>query len=789
MSYELIISEKPQAAQKIALALADKNVEKKRDRVNYFKIKHNGRDIIVASAVGHLYGLGEKGGESWTYPVFNTEWKAIYKINKSADYTKDYIKKLEDLGKKASEITIACDFDVEGEVIGLNVMRFALHKKDANRMKFSTLTKNDLISAYKSKQNHLEWGQARAGEARHILDWFYGINLSRALTQAVKKGANRFKVLSTGRVQGPALHFLAEREKKIIAFKPQNFSEIYLKGDCHKIPIEAQYELPKEKSEQILEENENGEEQKIIDKHKIFDLKWAEKIVYETSNKNGRIEQIESKNFKQKVPTPFDLTSLQMEASTMLGFSPKRTLELAQKLYIEGITSYPRTSSQKIPKEVNPREILQKLSKQNVYKSKVDLVFKVNPSIKPNEGKKDDPAHPSIMPTGEIPKKLEPQERKLYDLIVKRFLAVFGKDAIRQTNTISILIEKHKFILKGTRTIEKNWHELYEPYLKFEEVQLPELEKGEIVINKNIRKDDKKTSPPKRYTDASIIKELEKRNLGTKATRAEILSNLKDRGYIIDKSIKVTELGLQMDEVLSSEIPKLVDEELTRQFEEEMEAIRSKHSNPDKVLDLAKIELEKILSDIQKNEIKLGQKLAEASKLAMIHQASLSPCPICKKGTLMLKHSNKTKKKFAACNQYPNCKTIFNLPQMPFIKSLEEDAVDENGKIYVLAGRSEGNLRKICINEESAKEEERELGHKKYDEEEMVCPVCKKGVMKLRKSFYGEFLGCSNYPKCKTMMKIHNGKVDVENPITSNGKDNKSKSVKGKSSKDNSKTN
>ena len=286
--YELIVSEKPQAAQKIAEALADKAPKKLKEKgVNYFSLTHEGKQIRVASAVGHLYGLGEKGGESWEYPVFETEWKPIYKTNKEARYTKDYVDALIALGKDASEVTVASDFDIEGEVIGLNVVRYALKRDDANRMKFSTLTKLDLKKAYKSKQNHLEWGQARAGETRHTLDWFYGINLSRAFTTSIKKGVGRFKVLSTGRVQAPALHFLAERERKIAEFNPEKFSEIYLDGSCSKVDIKAQYELPenkiKERKKQIEDDLDDEDDTKVsVDKSKIFDNDWANKVVEET---------------------------------------------------------------------------------------------------------------------------------------------------------------------------------------------------------------------------------------------------------------------------------------------------------------------------------------------------------------------------------------------------------------------------------------------------------------------------------------------------------------------------
>lgn len=786
MVYELIISEKPQAAEKIAKALADSSPQKLREYgVNYYQLTHKGDNILVASAVGHLFGLAQKEGNTWSYPEFDVEWRATHLSNKDLAYTKDYLKLLEKLGKEASQVTVACDFDIEGEVIGHNVVKYALKRDDANRMKFSTLTKPDLIKAYQNKQPTLEWGQAKAGDTRHHLDWFYGMNLSRAFTQSLKKATNSFKVLSTGRVQGPALHFLANKERRIEAFVPEGFAEIYAKGQCEDVKLTAQYELPidlaKEFDEQrvkqkasVDDEDEDDEnlvdEKRSADKFKIFNLKHAQKVVSETEGRDGVITNIAAKQFKQKVPMPFDLTALQMEASNQLGFSPKRTLELAQQLYVSGVTSYPRTSSQKLPKELNLDKVLDKLEKQPIYKDKVKMVKDINPSLKPNEGKKDDPAHPAIHPTGEIPKKLEGQEAKLYDLIVKRFLAVFGKDATRETQTITIDINSHNFILKGTRTVDPQWHLLYEPYLKFEDVTLPDLNKGSSFENHDIEELKKETTPPKRYTDSSIIKELEKRNLGTKATRADILDNLKKRGYIIDKSIKVTELGLEMDKVLTEETPKLVDEALTREFEEEMEKIRANTSSPEKVLDKAKTELLKILEDIAKNEEKVGSKLADASKIARAVLGTVSKCPDCDTGKLVLKSSQKTRQKFAACDQYPTCKCIMSVPQMPVVRGIP-DMPDSEGKIWILAGKEEGNLRKVCINEHT---EEESSNEKKYEEENSECPNCKEGQMILRKSFYGEFLGCNNYPKCKTMMKIVNGKVDTT-PITPTPKKKASK--------------
>ncbi|MEK6840967.1 MAG: DNA topoisomerase, partial [Nanoarchaeota archaeon] len=214
---ELLISEKPNAALKIATALADDKVIKKQNKkVPYYEIKHNGEKIIVGCAVGHLFGLKEVNGKGWVYPVFNYDWAPIYEVNKEANYTKAYIETLRKLAKAADKFTVCTDFDDEGTVLGLNIIRYICKRDDANRMKFSTLTKKDLIDSYKNKLPKLDWGQANAGLARHELDWIHGINLSRALTLSLKKTKGGFKILSIGRVQGPTLNLIVKKEKEIL---------------------------------------------------------------------------------------------------------------------------------------------------------------------------------------------------------------------------------------------------------------------------------------------------------------------------------------------------------------------------------------------------------------------------------------------------------------------------------------------------------------------------------------------------------------------------------------------
>src|SRR3989338_4920225 len=273
--YELIITEKPNAAKRIAEALADgKPIKENVNGVPYYKITHGKKDIVVACAVGHLYSLTQKEGKKWAFPEFNIEWKPAGEVSKRSDFSKKYLNTIKKLSKEANEFTVATDFDVEGEVIGLNVIRHACKKKDANRMKFSTLTKPDLIEAYENKLSHLDWGQANAGETRHFLDWYNGINYSRALTSSIK-AAGSFKLMSTGRVQGPALKIIVDKEKEIRAFKPVPFWQIELDGSVSKGNIIAWHK-----------------------EDKFWDKKNAEKVMAKVRNeKKAAVENAEKRQY------------------------------------------------------------------------------------------------------------------------------------------------------------------------------------------------------------------------------------------------------------------------------------------------------------------------------------------------------------------------------------------------------------------------------------------------------------------------------------------------------------
>ncbi|MBI2652618.1 DNA topoisomerase I [Candidatus Woesearchaeota archaeon] len=737
--YELIITEKPNAAKRIAEALADgKSIKESYQGVPYYKLSHGKKDIVVACAVGHLYGLAEKVKKGWIFPVFDIEWKPVYESNKSAAFSKKYLNAIKKLCKGANEFTVATDFDQEGSLIGSNIIKFICNQKDANRMKFSTLTRDELRESYKNKSKRLDWEQIEAGETRHSLDWFNGVNYSRALTAAIKS-VGAFKIMSTGRVQGPALKIIVEREKGIKAFKPIPFWQIQLIGEYNNQGITAWH-------------NEG----------KFWEKSQADKVIEKTKNaKEAKIDKVERKQFNQMPPFPFDLTSLQVEAYRCFNISPKETLAIAQELYTSSFISYPRTSSQQLPESIGYKKILYDMAKQKNYSEFAEVLLQKK-ELSPNNGKKTDPAHPAIFPTGIAPKGLNEREAKIYDLVVKRFLATFAEHAVRETIIVDINCNEEIFAAKGTRTIEKGWHVFYAPYVQLEEIELPNVKEDDKIVVKKIELISKETQPPKRYTPASIIKELEKRNLGTKSTRSEIIDTLFQRGYIQGKAIEATNLGISTIETLEKYCPKIIDEELTRHFEIEMEKIREKQQKKEKILEDAKDAITKIIVDFKKHEKDIGEDLSKANRTTQDEMAFLGKCSVCKEGSLMIRRGKYGS--FVACNKYPDCKTIFSLPKNAFIKSAKKDC-EVCGFPKVLAIKKAKQPLEFCLNPKCpSKNVEGEAGRQAKaiakGEVKRKCPLCKEGDIVLRSSIYGKFYGCNRYPKCRYTEKLQKNNSD-----------------------------
>ncbi len=640
--YELIITEKPQAAWKIASALG-KSGKKSINNVPYYEVDRKGKKIIVACAVGHLFTLAQKNSGA-KIPVFDLVWIPNFYVRKN-DFSKKYYNVLSKLVKNAGVLTVATDYDIEGEVIGLNVVRFIAAQPDAERMKFSSLTEKEINQSYETKKPGINWGQAIAGETRHFLDWFYGINLSRALMDSLKS-VGKFKIMSIGRVQGPALRIIVKKEKEIQEFKKTPYWQIFITLENPKI--------------------------ELIHNKNIFrkeELKKFENLV-------GKTGQAETKKSRKIIPPnpPFNLTALQTESYRLFGINPSKTLAIAQSLYLAGLISYPRTSSQKLPPSINYKEIIRKLAK----KYNAENLIKRE---KPVEGKKTDPAHPAIYPTGEnTGNPLSQDEKKIYDLIAKRFLSLFMNNAIIENKSIKVEIEGLIFTKKGLSIKEKSWMQVYP--VRINEKEIPGIS-GNVKVS-DLRKEEKETQPPKRYTPASLVSFLEKKNLGTKATRAAILETLYQRGYVQGQSIKATPLGISLINTLEKHSPIIIDELLTKEFEQEMESISASKKGYEekkgKIINKAKKTIKKIIKQFTKKQEKIGKEISRANQTLIEQQREESKletfCPVCKKGKLRITYSKKTRRYFVSCSSYPECRNTYSLPPNGLIKKSKEICED-----------------------------------------------------------------------------------------------------------------
>ncbi len=671
----LVIAEKPKSAERIAHALSDGRYEKEsQNKAPWYVFQRNHEQFYVVPAVGHIYGL-QQASKGFTYPVFDVEWVETFKKDKSANYAKKFYNNLQRLAKKCDSFVIACDYDTEGEIIGYNVLRFICGQSTAARMKFSTLTDNELQQSYEQRMAQLDQGLVDAGLVRHFLDWFWGVNTSRALMAAVKQN-NRFSILSIGRVQGPTLAVLAEREREIQAFEPQPYWQLY--ADTNDFTA-------------------------VHTEQRIFEKARAQQIYDASQQNNAEVTGVKQQQKQVKPPTPFNLTDLQREASRALKLSPSRTLQMAQNLYLAGLISYPRTSSQKLPASLGYKHILQDLQKRCGYG---DYVKHLNlEQLQPREGKKSDPAHPAIYPTGQRPGKLEQDAYRLYDLIVKRFLATFGQPCQREATKAHLDINGHEFLAEGIRTVKSGWTALYAPYTSLKEQPLPQLTEGNAVSIQQVRMEEKETEPPKRYTQSSIITELEKRGLGTKATRSDIIESLYHRQYIRDTPIQVTQLGMEIIKTLETYSPAIISEELTRQFEQDMESVMEQKKKKDIVLEEAQEQLKAIMQQFQENEAAIGEQIIAALDETRRNERYVGVCPDCD-NELRIITAKQSKKRFVGCTGYSDgCRRSYPLPQTGMAKPTQ-DTCNECGDPTVKIIRKGKRPWELCISTECPSKEE-----------------------------------------------------------------------------------
>ncbi|HEY7694659.1 MAG TPA: DNA topoisomerase I [Nitrososphaeraceae archaeon] len=682
-SYQLVICEKPLAAKRISQVLGSKKIIEKKHSLGIlvFEITSDkNQRFVVCSALGHMYSLIPLEKNRKKYPIYETVWSPRHStVANQRKRILETLKVISIISEGASGFIHACDYDLEGELIGYNILEYACKHKyeQSRRAKFSSLTDSEINQSFNNLQQ-TDIRIAEAGKARHLVDFVFGINLSRALVNclSVANQDNRYYNLSIGRVQGPTLGFVVDREIKIRKHVPDPVW--YVTGKFQK-------------------DNTSFHANLNTSIHKFSEM---QKIITECKNGKGTIKTILCQTKKVNAPTPFNLSDLQKEAFRIFKLSPAVTLSIAESLYLAALISYPRTSSKKLPSSIGYEKILNLLSKNyaTVDRNEIQELLMQKPLV-PYQGIDEDPAHPAIYPTGLKHKKLSGPQNKILDLIIKRFLTTFGDSYMANFSEVIITLNGHDFIAKGNTILNYGWIPLYEPYFSIKETSLPHLVKGDsIQVNKVTVLEDF-TKPLARYNQANLLEKMESEGIGTKSTRAETINLLIKRKYIMqDKlGLEPTELGFTILDTMKKFIPDIVSTKLTTFLESSIKRVEEGELD---MINLRKHLEESLMSPLDKikiNEMAIGNEIKNVLATSLV-ESSFGKCPKCHKGEMVLIKSNKTKKRFLACSRFrvTGCKTIMIVPQFGLIK--KDSRVCTCGWPILSVIFKRNSQRKICVN-------------------------------------------------------------------------------------------
>jgi DNA topoisomerase-1 len=617
----LIITEKYNTAKRIAHILF-KNVKGKRESgISYF----TSDDAVVVGLKGHVVQLDfPEKYNNWTkVPVTSLiRGEIVKKITE-----KKIVNLLKKLAKKADRVTIATDYDREGELIGveaLEIIRSVNPDVSVDRVRYSAITPRDIRKAFESPTS-VDFALADAAEARQIIDLIWGATLTRFLSRASNRLGKNF--LSVGRVQSPTLRLIVEREKEIENFKPEPYWEIFA----------------------TFEKSDTGES--FLAKHVTrFDDEIQAVQAYERISDEGIAIKVTEKVVQERPPSPFNTTEFLSAASQFM--SPSRAMNVAENLYMNGLISYPRTDNTVYPPSLNLKEIVKQLSK-GPFSKEAELVLSRDRII-PARGRTKSEDHPPIYPTGVADKsKLSNDEWKIYELVVRRFLATLAENAVWERRHVVVESNGERLEARGSIAVKLGWREIY-TYWKVKETYVPPVVEGEVLKVKDKRLEKKMTSPPPRYSPGQLIRLMEKLGLGTKSTRHEILKKLLSRTYIYGNPIKPTKVAVAVVNSLSDFADVITKPDMTKMLEEEMDQIAEGKLTKEKVVEDSR----KILEEIFKTTD--VEKLSQSLKQELRQELDVGPCPECEK-ELVIRKSKKGR--FIGCSGYPNCTFTLPLPK------------------------------------------------------------------------------------------------------------------------------
>lgn len=701
---KLIITEKANAARRISTILSDgTSKSSSTGGVTVITFEAGGDEYSVVSLRGHIIELD--------YPPEYNDWSAtnpadlVHAPQVKTVKVKSILNTIKDLASKADEIIIATDYDREGELIGMETVKeIGADMDTVKRAKFSALTKGEVETAFENLTEPNE-KLADAAEARQIIDLSWGAVLTRLISLSSGQVGKNF--MSVGRVQSPTLKLLVDRHEEIEKFVPTPFWNIVgkfgmlaFRGDHVDNPF-----WDKEKADAVLAKVEGAT--------------------------SGTVSSYDVETKEEYRPAPFDTTQMQVEANK-IGIPPTTAMKLAEDLYTGGYISYPRTENTEYPRSLSLRAVLEKL-KDGAFKSEAEEIL-AQEKIVPSRGKRRTTDHPPIYPTaGASPEKMKGDKWKLYELIVRRFLATVAPNAEAEVTKCTIDVAGEKFSAEGYVLKKKGWKKYYGKYLKPNDARLPQLTVGETVDIRSMGIVESATKPPYRYNQGSLIQEMDRLQLGTKSTRHDIIGKLYSRNYVQGNYMVPTPSGIALTKALENHGGGITEPDMTAKLESDMISITDGERSLDSVVKESQDMLYNVAVKISEDQEEIGSEI----KAALHSQQHIGTCPSCG-NSLSIKRSKNGN--FIGCDGYPECKRAYPLPRGALIQTT--DTVCEVCGLPQLRIIRKGMPPSVqCIDPKCpSNTEKNDLG---------PCPTCGKGRIRVMYSKAGKrFAGCSEWPAC-----------------------------------------
>lgn len=702
MSVTVIIAEKADAGRRIAYFLSGGKSKTKREKgATRIEFTSDKTEYLLIPLSGHPVEIDfPKEMKNWEKTDLNELiGTRIEKVAKS----KGILDQLKSAALKGSRFIIATDYDREGELIGVEALEMSGimdSSKEIKRAKFSSLTGEEILTSFKNLID-VDYSLADSAFAREVIDLIWGAVLTRFFSIALHRYGKNF--LSAGRVQTPTLALVVDREAEITNFKPETFYRITVK--FHK----------------------NGDFTGHYEGGNIFSREEAEHIFSRLFSSKGKVLDYTMKEERIPKPPPFNTTEFLREASR-IGVSPAKAMKVAESLYTRGLISYPRTDNTVYPMAISLKGVLEKI-RGSQFSELVDMVLSQK-SIRPSRGRQETTDHPPIYPVSAPKEKLTGDFEKIYELIVRRFLATLYRDGSRERRTAKISVDGVSFITEGQKVTDQGWLSLY-PYRKVQESYHPDLSAGEEVkvVSKDMAEDQ--TKPPPRYDMSSLLKLMEDLGLGTKSTRHDIIDKLQQRGFIQGNPVKPTPLGIGFISAVRTVDSRISEPEMTAKLEQDMERIARKELTSKEVVNESREMLRSVLEQLngKKSEI------STVVKDALESGTTIGVCPFHSVPIVISGEKNNSR---IRCTQ-DGCRINFPVKLNGKMEVLQ-DKCTYCGLPLIKIIRKGQSPQKICPDPEC-----------KYNSDSSIMGKCPKdgGNLIIRQSKYGKrFLGCSNYPKC-----------------------------------------